>query len=194
MNALLRSSPFNEMSPAAPRERRDRVDRGHARQLPDKDRSWSAGSALSYQARGGLDMTRRMAAALLALALLAITPPVIAHHSFAAEYDRNKPITLVGTVKKVEWMNPHVYFYLDVTAASGTPGTWAIEGGAPNTLYRAGWRRDSLKIGDVVTVHGHLARDGSNLANMRTAILADGREVFGGQQDGGPRAPKKPGR
>jgi len=139
-------------------------------------------------------MTRRMAAAFWALALLAIARPLVAHHSFAAEYDRNKPITLVGTVTKVEWMNPHVYFYIDVKESSGAPAHWAIEGGAPNTLYRAGWRRDSLKIGDTVTIHGHLARDGSKLANMRTALLADGREVFGGQQDGGPTAPKKPGR
>lgn len=139
-------------------------------------------------------MSRWMGAAFLAMALLAITRPLIAHHSFAAQYDRNQPITLVGTVNKVEWTNPHVYFYIDVKQATAEPAGWAIEGGAPNTLYRAGWRRDSLKIGDVVTVHAHLARDGTKLANMRTAILADGREVFGGQQIGGPTAPKKPGR
>ncbi len=138
-------------------------------------------------------MRRRMAAAFLALAMCAIDRPLLAHHSFAAEYDRNKPVTLTGTVARIEWANPHVYFYLDVGAASGPPATWAIEGGAPNTLYRAGWRKDSLKIGDVVTVHGYLARDGHKLANMRDAILANGREVLGGQQDGGPSAPKRPG-
>jgi hypothetical protein len=139
-------------------------------------------------------MTRRLSAAFLALTLLAIARPLVAHHSFAAEYDRDKPITLTGSVARIEWMNPHVYFYLDVKGAAGPPATWAIEGGAPNTLYRAGWRKDSLKFGDVVTVHGFLARDGSKLVNMRDAILADGREVLGGQQDGGPSAPKKPGR
>jgi hypothetical protein len=116
----------------------------------------------------------------------------MAHHSFAAEYDKNKPITITGAVSRIEWANPHVYFYLDVKA-SPRPGTWAIEGGAPNTLYRAGWRKDSLHIGDIVTVHGYLARDGTKLANMSKVILADGREVLGGQQDGGPSAPKRPG-
>lgn len=139
-------------------------------------------------------MTRRWSAAFLALALLVITRPLMAHHSFAAEYDKDKPITLTGSVARIEWMNPHVYFYLDVKGPASPPATWAIEGGAPNTLYRAGWRKDSLKFGDVVTVHGFLARDGTKLVNMRDAILADGREVLGGQQDGGPSAPKKPGR
>ena len=138
-------------------------------------------------------MTRRMAAAaFLALAMSTVDRPLMAHHSFAAEYDKNKPITITGAVSRIEWANPHVYFYLDVTASS-RPGTWAIEGGAPNTLYRAGWRKDSLKIGDIVTVHGYLARDGAKLANMSRVILADGREVLGGQQDGGPSAPKPPG-
>jgi hypothetical protein len=135
-----------------------------------------------------------MAAVCVTLAVWAASRPVTAHHSFAAEYDRNKPVTLMGSVTRVEWMNPHVYFYIDVKDPSGTATNWAIEGGAPNTLYRAGWRRESLKVGDVVTIHGHLARDGTKLANMRTAILANGREVFGGQQDGGPSAPKRPGR
>jgi len=136
-------------------------------------------------------MRRGLSAAFLALTMSVIDRPLTAHHSFAAEYDRNKPVTLTGSVTRVEWMNPHVYFYIDVKEPSGT-ALWAIEGGAPNTLYRAGWRKDSLKIGDVVTVHGHLARDGTKLANMQTATLADGREVLGGRQDAAP-APKRPG-
>lgn len=139
-------------------------------------------------------MNRSMAAAIVALGVWASGQPVTAHHSFAAEYDRDKPVTLVGKVTKVEWMNPHVYFYLDVAEPAGTVAHWAIEGGAPNSLYRAGWRRDSLKFGDSVTVHGYLARDGSKLANMRTAILADGREVFGGQVYYTPTTPKPPGK
>ncbi|MBL8138902.1 MAG: hypothetical protein JNL48_19930 [Acidobacteria bacterium] len=119
---------------------------------------------------------------------------VVAHHSFAAEYDRDKPVTLVGSVTKVEWMNPHVYFYLDVKDASGAVAHWAVEGGAPTSLYRAGWRKDSLKIGDMLTVNGFLARDGSKLANMRNAIFPDGREVFGGQQYYSPTVPKPKGR
>jgi hypothetical protein len=139
-------------------------------------------------------MNRSTAAVLVAVAVWATGPPVAAHHSFAAEYDRSKPVTLQGTVTKIEWMNPHVYFYIDVNGAGGAVAHWAIEGGAPNSLYRAGWRRDSLKVGDAVTVEGYLARDGTNLANMRTATLADGREVLGGQQYYGPNAPKPPGR
>jgi len=134
-------------------------------------------------------MKRDIACVVLATAALLAGRTATAHHSFAAEYDRNKPVTLTGAVTKVEWMNPHVYFYIDVEETNGKATNWAIEGGAPNALYRAGWRRDSLKFGDVVTVHGYLARDGSKLANMRTAVLADGRSVFGGQQDGGPDAP-----
>ena len=139
-------------------------------------------------------MNRSVAAAVIAVAVWAADRPVTAHHSFAAEYDSTKPISLTGTVTKVEWMNPHVYFYIDVKDDAGAVAHWAIEGGAPTSLYRAGWRRESLKFGDVVTVHGFLARDGSKLANMRTAILADGREVFGGQQYYSPSTPKRPGR
>ena len=138
-------------------------------------------------------MNRSVAAAVVAVAVWTADRPVTAHHSFAAEYDSTKPITLTGTVAKVEWMNPHVYFYIDVKDTAGAVAHWAIEGGAPTSLYRAGWRRESLKFGDVVTVHGFLARDGSKLANMRTAILADGREVFGGQQYYSPSTPKRPG-
>ena len=106
-------------------------------------------------------MNRSVAAAVIAVAVWAADRPVTAHHSFAAEYDSTKPISLTGTVTKVEWMNPHVYFYIDVKDSAGAVAHWAIEGGAPTSLYRAGWRRESLKFGDVVTVHGFLARDGS---------------------------------
>jgi hypothetical protein len=137
---------------------------------------------------------QRLVAVIVALAAWTAGRPVTAHHSFAAQYDRDKPVTLQGTVTRIEWMNPHIYFYLDVKDATGATANWAIEGGAPTSLYRAGWRKDSLKIGDVITVHGYLARNGTKLANMRAAILADGREVFGGQQYYGPGAPKPPGR
>jgi Family of unknown function (DUF6152) len=138
-------------------------------------------------------MRRSVVGLVTALAICTAGRPVTAHHSFAAQYDRDKPVTVQGTVTRIEWMNPHIYFYLDVKDASGATAKWAIEGGAPTSLYRAGWRKDSLKIGDVVTVHGYLARNGTNLANMREAILADGRRVFGGQQYYGPGAPKPPG-
>jgi hypothetical protein len=139
-------------------------------------------------------MKRCLVAVAFGLALWVSGRPIVAHHSFAAQYDRDRPVTLKGHVTRIEWANPHVYFYLDVTDDAGATARWAIEGGAPTSLYRAGWRKDSLKVGDVVTVHGYLARDGSKLANMRTAILADGREVLGGQQYYGPTGTKPPGR
>ena len=119
----------------------------------------------------------------IVLAAAAVTP-LAEHHSFAAQYDRTKAITLKGTVTKVEWANPHIYFYLDVKAPDGTVENWAVEGGAPNSLYRNGWRKDSLQVGNVVTVDGWLAKDGSKLANMRAVVLADGRQVLGGSSGG----------
>jgi hypothetical protein len=138
-------------------------------------------------------MRRSNLSGIVVAAALLISRPVAAHHSFAAEYDATKPVTLTGSVTKVEWMNPHVYFHIDVKDSAGAVINWSIEGGAPNTLYRAGWRKDSVKFGDVVTVYGYLARDGTHLANMRSAMLSDGRNLFGGQNDGGP-PPKPPGR
>ncbi len=123
-------------------------------------------------------MTRVIVGVVLVTAAFVAVRPVGAHHSFAAQYDRSKPITLAGPVMRIEWMNPHIYFYMDVKDAAGTPTQWAIEGGAPNTLYRAGWRKDSVKIGEVVTVQGYLARDGSHLVNMASAVLADGRKLL----------------
>lgn len=125
----------------------------------------------------------------MVIGILSLSPlslSVGAHHSFAAQYDRSKAITLTGTVTKVEWMNPHIYFYIDVKDADRTIN-WAIEGGAPSMLYRNGWRQDSLKVGDQVTVDGWLAKDGSNLANMRTVTLADGKTVFGASSGGDTR-------
>ena len=117
-------------------------------------------------------------AGIVCLVMVASAAAVSAHHSFAAQYDRNKPVTLQGTVTKVEWANPHIYFYLDVKTPDGKVENWAIEGSNPSSLYRSGWRRDSLQVGNAVTVEGWLARDGSKLANMRTVVLADGRQVF----------------
>ena len=130
-------------------------------------------------------MTKKSLLCVIAgLGILVAALPTLGHHSFAAQYDRSKPITLKGTVSKVEWMNPHIYFYVDVKDDSERVTNWAIEGGAPSMLYRNGWRIDSLKIGDAVTVEGWLAKDGSNLANMRTATLADGKTVFGASSGG----------
>jgi hypothetical protein len=112
------------------------------------------------------------------LALTASVTPLRAHHSFDAEYDRSKTVQMKGTVTKVEWMNPHARFYVDVKDAKGKVTNWNMELGSPNGLRRAGWNRNSLKVGDVVTVTASLARDGSKMANARDIVLADGRKVF----------------
>jgi uncharacterized protein DUF6152 len=125
------------------------------------------------------------ASAALAVGLLATAVPALAHHSFAAEYDNAKPITLTGAVTKVEWMNPHARFYLDVKDTKGTVTNWEFELGSPNGLARRGWTRNSMKAGDEVVVDGYLAKDGSNLANARNVKLADGRKLFAGSTDDG---------
>ena len=123
-------------------------------------------------------MSRRSVSAALCLVLA----PAIAqaHHSFAAQYDSTKQVTLQGTISKVEWMNPHVYFYVDVPDETGKLVNWAVEGGAPNVLYREGWTPTSLKAGDRVTILGSRARDGSNQVNALSFKLPDGRCVFAG--------------
>ena len=121
--------------------------------------------------------------------LTAAAVPMSAHHSFAAEFDATKQITLNGAVTRLEWMNPHIWLYLDVKADGGLQH-WQCEGGAPNTLTRNGWSKDSLKSGDLVIVDGYLAKDGSRTCNMRLVKLPDGRSVFAGSSNGdGP--PKK---
>ena len=121
---------------------------------------------------------------LMAAALLALAPASIAHHSFAAQYDRTQPVTLNGTITKLEWMNPHIYFYVDVKDTEGRIENWAIEGGAPNSMLRRGWRKDMLPVGAQVTVDGWLAKDGSKLANMREITFADGKKLLAGSSGG----------
>jgi hypothetical protein len=117
-------------------------------------------------------------ASLLAGVALLAPPAALAHHSFAAEYDTKKPVSLKGTVTKVEWTNPHARFYLDVKDESGAVTNWNLELASPNVLTRNGWSRHTLNVGDVVTVEGAQAKDGSQMANARTVTLADGKKVF----------------
>ncbi len=104
-------------------------------------------------------------------ALLAASAPSWAHHSFAAEYDTSKPVKLTGAVTKIDWSNPHVYFYIDVEDDSGNVANWAFEMGAPSALRNTGWTRTSMKIGDVVTVEGTRAKDGGTHGNARAVTL-----------------------
>jgi hypothetical protein len=115
-----------------------------------------------------------------ALVLLTGVRPMLAHHAFAAEYDANRKVLLTGNVTKIDWMNPHAHFFLDVRDGGGRVSTWDSELASPNTLERGGWTRKSLKVGDVVTVNGYLAKDGTNLAHARDVRLADGRRVLVG--------------
>jgi hypothetical protein len=120
---------------------------------------------------------------ILAAAVLVI--PAWAHHSFGAEYDAKKPITLSGVVTKVEWTNPHIHFYLDVKDAKGNVVNWKIEGFPPNVLYRTGWKRDvTMKTGDAITVTGWQARDGGNWAHSREVTFSDGKKLFAGPPSG----------
>lgn len=111
-----------------------------------------------------------------------LTLPAYAHHSFPAQYDADKPVTLTGKVTRVEWTNPHIFIYIDVeNEDSGEVVNWALEMGGPNALLRLGWKRDSLKTDDVITVEGSLARDGSNLANATSIVMeATGRRMLAG--------------
>ena len=117
---------------------------------------------------------------VMAGGLMMAAVPMLAHHSFSAEYDRAKAIQLKGTVTKVEWMNPHARFYLDVKGDDGKTVNWEFELGSPNGLMRQGWTRNSLKIGDVVQVKGSQAKDGSNLVNASNVSFEDGKRVLGG--------------
>jgi hypothetical protein len=117
----------------------------------------------------------------LLAALFTLAAPVAAHHSFSAIFDSAKPVTLTGTVTRIEWMNPHTWIYLDVNNDEGQVEAWAFEMGSPNRLMRYGWNQGSLPTGATVTIKGSRARDGSLKAAVDTVTLADGKRLFGAQ-------------
>lgn len=129
-------------------------------------------------------MKSRLCVAVLGTILVGV--PMLAHHSFAAEYDSNKTVTVKGTIQVLKWVNPHAYVYVDVKGDDGKVTTWAFESLSPNALARQGWNKNSLKQGDQVTVEGYMAKDGKLLAdgsvhaNSRLITLADGKKVFVG--------------
>ena len=127
-------------------------------------------------------MTKQVSAVLwLALSVPFLTTPLLAHHSFGAEYDAARPITLTGVVTKIEWTNPHSHLYLDVRDDKGTVVNWKFEGYGPGVLFRNGWKKDvTMKAGDMITVFGWRARDGGNWAHSREITLPDGsKRLFG---------------
>ena len=130
-------------------------------------------------------MKFKIAAVLLAIGYLVAVRPVVAHHAFSAEFDADKPITLTGAVTKIEWTNPHTWFYIDVRDEAGKVTNWGLEMGSPNGLMRNGWTRNSMQIGHEVTVEGSRAKDGSNHANARVVILkSTGQRLFAASSQG----------
>jgi hypothetical protein len=142
------------------------------------------------QRRGEVAVSLKHVLFVVSLSILILTAAAgtaLAHHSFSAEFDGNKPIRIEGTLSKVEWTNPHSYFYVDVKDEKGNVATWGCEGANPGQLSRRGFKRGDIKIGDQLIVDGYAAKDGSHLLNARRIYL-NGRAIFGGSDDGGPGA------
>src|SRR5271165_492662 len=130
-------------------------------------------------------MSHRFLISITTVVFLAAGWPALAHHAFGNEYDESKPITLQGVVTRIDWENPHVHYYIDVTQPDGTVVNWSCETGGPNRLTRRGWTKDSLKPGDKVVVHAFPAKDASHTADGRKVTLADGRTIGGESNESG---------
>ena len=129
-----------------------------------------------------------VAVAVAGIGVLGLSMATEAHHAFSAEFDANKPVFLRGTITKVEWINPHIWVHLQVAEPDGTLADWAVEGGAPNAMFRRGWNLESVPPGIEIVVEGYRAKNGENKANGRTIQLPDGRRLFvGSSGTGAPR-------
>jgi len=137
-------------------------------------------------------MRKSLVMVVAVLIVTGLSTPLMAHHSFAAQFDRNKPTMLVGPVTKIDWINPHARIFMDVKGADGKVVNWEVELGAPAILMRNGWNRNAIKIGEQVTVNGSLAKDGSNLANASSVVLANGKRVFAGSSGDTPETGATP--
>jgi hypothetical protein len=132
-------------------------------------------------------MRTKLAGFAAAIGIILTSGPAIAHHSFAAEFNAQTPLNLSGVVTKIEWMNPHTYFYMDVAGADGAVVNWGMEMGSPNGLMRQGWTRNTLKVGDEITVEGSQAKDGTNVGNARVVVLkATGKRLFAASSQDNP--------
>ena len=138
-----------------------------------------------------MQLTRRLTICAVGAGLFLAVTPLLAHHSFAAEFDSTKRVTLQGKFTKMDWVNPHSWIHMEaVNPATGKVETWDIETGPPNTLYRNGWRKDAIKAGDDITVSGALAKNGSNTVNAQSVKTPDGRTLLAGSSEGNvPGAP-----
>jgi len=134
-------------------------------------------------------MNPKFASAIAGIGLVVVATPVVAHHSFAAEYDTARPIVLKGVVTRIEWTNPHAHFFVETKDDTGSVTNWKLEMASPNVLVQLGWRANSLKAGDDVTVEGSTAKDGSKRANARVITLAGGRRVSAGSSGGDVASP-----
>ena len=130
-------------------------------------------------------MRTKLSVVIIGVGLLLAAEPVVAHHSFAAEFDAKKPVKLAGTVTKMEWINPHAWIHLDVKNADGSVTPWMVEAGAPNALLRRGWTKQSLLAGTEIVVEGYQAKDGANRANGRDITFKDGKKLFVGSSGTG---------
>jgi hypothetical protein len=133
-------------------------------------------------------MARRASIAVVSALVFTVAAPLVAHHSISAEFDQSKPVTFTGIIKQVDWMNPHIYTHVETKGPDGKMVVYKVEGGPPNSLFRQGWRKDTLKTGDTVTVNGIRAKSATSMnIGVATITTSDGKRVFGGGGGGGGR-------